>query len=96
MADFLEPDEDDDAEDLAPEFGEAEDLAALKDCLRALADAIASSNLAVISGAQGDMSGATARVQASIAALKRFHEAFGVLDGAAPNNAERAADDDED
>jgi hypothetical protein len=62
--------------------GEDEDLAALKACLRALADAVASTNLAVINGAQGDAAAATARVQASVAALKRFHEAFAVLDAA--------------
>jgi hypothetical protein len=63
--------------------GEPEDLAALKACLQALADAVASTNLAVIQGGQGDMAAATARVQASVAALKRFHEAFTVLKGPA-------------
>jgi hypothetical protein len=62
--------------------GEAEDLAALKACLKALADAIASTNLAVIQGGQGDMAAATSRVQASVGALKRFHDAFAVLEGA--------------
>jgi hypothetical protein len=66
----------DDADDGAV----AEDLVALKACLQALADAIASTNLAVISSNQGDAAGATARVQASVAGLKRFHEAFVVLD----------------
>jgi len=60
----------------------AADYAALKGCLTALADAIASTNLAVINGAQGDAAAATQRVQASVAALKRFHEAFQVLDAA--------------
>lgn len=59
--------------------GVAEDFAALRDSLQALADAIASTNLAVINAAQGDGAGATARVQASVGALKRFHEAFATL-----------------
>lgn len=80
MTDFFEPDDDDELEDAADGIDVAEDFAALKTCLRALADAIASTNLAVISGGQGDLAGATGRVQASIAALKRFHEAFGVLE----------------
>jgi len=76
LDDFLDyEDEDDSAE------GEGADLAALKDCLQALADAIASTNLAVINGTQGDMAAATARVQASVGALKRFHDAFKVLKG---------------
>ena len=80
-----------DPEDLEDEEieaeGETEDLAALKECLQALADAVASTNLAVINGAQGDMQAATARVQASVGALKRFAEAFKVLKGpdAAPS-----------
>ena len=74
MSDFIDPG-DDEPEDV----DEAEDLMALRDCLQALADAIASTNLAVISGNQGDAAGATSRVQASVAALKRFHEAFIVL-----------------
>ena len=61
--------------------GEAADFTALKDCLQALADAIASTNLAVINAGQSDMQAATARVQASIGALKRFHDAFKVLKG---------------
>jgi hypothetical protein len=61
--------------------GDAEDFAALKDCLQALADAIASTNLAVINASQGDPQAATARVQASVGALKRFHAAFQVLKG---------------
>ncbi len=58
----------------------AADFAALKGCLKALADAIASTNLAVIVGAQGDVAAATQRVQASVGALKRFHEAMKVLE----------------
>lgn len=58
----------------------AADFAALKDALKALADAIASTNLAVINGAQGDVGAATQRVQASIAALKRFHDAMKILE----------------
>lgn len=57
----------------------AEDFAALRDSLQALADAVASTNLAVIHAAQGDAPAATSRVQASVGALKRFHEAFAVL-----------------
>lgn len=68
------------ASDEQEDLQEAEDLIALKACLRALADAVASTNLAVLNGAQGDPGGATARVQASVAALKRFNEAFLVLD----------------
>ena len=76
LSDFIEPEDDEPAEE-----GEAEDLVALKDCLQALADAIASTNLAVIIGAQGDVGAAGARVQASVAALKRFHAAFTILKG---------------
>ncbi len=76
LSDFLAED-DDPAEDAA----EAEDLVALKACLKALADALASTNLAVLTGARGDVAGAGARVQASVQALKRFTEAFAVLDG---------------
>jgi hypothetical protein len=85
--DDLEPDEDDLAID-----GEAEDLVALKSCLQALADAIASTNLAVIQSAQGDPAAASGRVTSSVAALKRFHDAFLVLKGEGPVEAE---DDDE-
>jgi len=81
LSDFLDPGDDEPME----EEGEAEDLAALKDCLQALADAIASTNLAVLNGAQGDAAAATARVQASVGALKRFHDAFAVLKGAPPS-----------
>lgn len=71
----------------------AADFAALKGCLQALADAIASTNLAVINSAQGDAPAATQRVQASVAALKRFHDAFKILD--AGTEDEPAADEDE-
>ncbi len=74
LSDFLDPGEDEPAE------AEAADLAALKACLQALADAVASTNLAVLNGTQGDAAAAAARVQASIGALKRFHDAFTVLD----------------
>jgi len=66
----------------------AADFAALKDCLKALADAIASTNLAVINGAQGDVGAATQRVQASIGALKRFHDAMKVLEAGTEEDAE--------
>jgi hypothetical protein len=80
-SDFLGPDElEPDEDEFAPE-GEADDLVALKACLQALADAIASTNLAVINSTQGDRPGASGRVTASVAALKRFHEAFLVLKG---------------
>lgn len=72
LDDYLE--EGDEGPDVAADF------AALKGCLKALADAIASTNLAVINGAQGDVAAATQRVQASVAALKRFHEAMQVLE----------------
>jgi hypothetical protein len=73
----------------------AADFAALKGCLQALADAIASTNLAVINGAQGDVGAATQRVQASIGALKRFHDAFKVLDAGGEDDAEAAEEDEE-
>jgi hypothetical protein len=76
ISDFIAGPEDDPGE---ADGGEAQDLQALKDCLQALADAIASTNLAVINGAQGDVAAATQRVQSSIGALKRFHDAFAVL-----------------
>jgi hypothetical protein len=79
LSDYLEPDDD---------GGEAEDLVALKACLKALADAVASTNLAVLTGTRGDAAGAGSRVQASVAALKRFSEAFAVLDGAPEGKAE--------
>lgn len=80
----------DDSEE-GPEI--AADFAALKACLKALADAVASTNLAVINGAQGDAAAATQRVQASVAALKRFHEAYQVLD-AGPESGETTGDED--
>ena len=74
LSDYIDDGSDDDGGD-----GVAEDFAALRDSLQALADAIASTNLAVINAAQGDGAAATQRVQASVGALKRFHEAFAVL-----------------
>ena len=74
----------------------AADFAALKGCLQALADAIASTNLAVINGAQGDLPAATQRVQASIGALKRFHDAFKILDAGNEDEAAEAEAEDED
>ena len=88
ISDIIDPEDEGQDEDI----GEAEDLIALRNCLQALADAIASTNLAVISGNQGDVAGATGRVQASVAALKRFHDAFVVLKADAPEDDE----DDED
>jgi hypothetical protein len=84
LSDFLDPEDDEPAE--AEDVGE--EIVALKDCLQALADAIASTNLAVINSAQHDMGGATARVQASVAALRRFHDAFAVLKGEEAKEAE--------
>ena len=75
ISDFIAPDD-----EVPDEVDVAADLFALKACLKALADAIASTNLAVINGAQGDLQAATQRVQTSIAALKRFHDAFKILD----------------
>ena len=57
-------------------------------------DAIASTNLAVIAGGQGDAQAAAQRVNASVAALKRFHEAFQVLER--PEGDEEDGDDEED
>ncbi|MGC1304366.1 MAG: hypothetical protein WA840_18525 [Caulobacteraceae bacterium] len=79
LSDFLDPDDDEPAEG-----GEAEDFVALKACLQALADAVASTNLAVINATQGDPAAAGARVQSSVGALKRFHEAFLILKGEEP------------
>jgi hypothetical protein len=77
LDDYIDDGDDgDDGADVAADF------AALKGCLKALADAVASTNLAVINAAQGDGGAATQRVQASVAALKRFHEAFSVLEPA--------------
>ena len=75
---YLEPGDDEPAGG-----GEDDDLQALKACLKALADAIASTNLAVLSGSHGDLAGSGARVQASVAALQRFSQAFSVLEGEA-------------
>ena len=85
LSDYLTPEDDDGGDD-----GEADDLVALKACLKALADAVASTNLAVLTGVHGDVAGAGSRVQASVAALKRFSEAFAVLDG--PEQAEAEKD----
>ena len=74
LSDFMDP-----GDDEPEEADETADLTALKACLQALADAIASTNLAVINGTQGDGAGAAGRVQASVGALKRFHDAFAVL-----------------
>jgi hypothetical protein len=96
-SDFLGPDElEPDEDDLAAEAdsdGEAADLVALKACLQALADAIASTNLAVINNVQGDPAAASSRVTASVAALKRFHEAFVVLND---DGADKDVEDEED
>lgn len=73
----------------------AADFAALKGCLKALADAIASTNLAVINGAQGDVQAATQRVQASIGALKRFHDAMKILE-AGTEDEDASAEQEED
>ncbi len=83
LSDYLAP-----GDDEASAGGEAEDLAALKACLKALADAVASTNLAVVNGSRGDVAGAGSRVQASLAALKRFSEAFAILDGEAAHEAQ--------
>jgi hypothetical protein len=90
LSDYIDDGSDDDGGD-----GVAEDFAALRDSLQALADAIASTNLAVINAAQGDGAAATTRVQASIGALKRFHDAFAVLRQGAEPGAETADTDDE-
>jgi hypothetical protein len=72
----------------------AADFDALKDSLKALADAIASTNLAVMHAAQGDGAGATQRVQASVAALTRFQAAYAVLDET-PEEEEAGEDEEE-
>jgi hypothetical protein len=86
LSEYLQPDDEESG-------GEAEDLAALKACLKALADAVASTNLAVLTGSRGDAAGAGSRVQASVAALKRFSEAFAILDGPATSEAEADQED---
>lgn len=84
----------DDGKEDTGDGGVAEDFAALRDSLQALADAIASTNLAVIGATQGDGASAMNRVQASVAALKRFHDAFAVLkDGANPAEGQDGEDD---
>ena len=89
LSDYLEPEDD------APEADEeAEDLVALKACLKALADAVASTNLAVLTSTRGDMAEAGARLQASVGALKRFTEAFSVLEGPAPVSSAEEGDGD--
>jgi hypothetical protein len=89
LSDYIDDGEADDDRD-----GVAEDFAALRDSLQALADAIASTNLAVIGAAQGDNASAVSRVQASVAALKRFHDAFTVLKAEGePADAEGDEDD---
>lgn len=93
LSDFIDPEDDEpEAADLE-EGGDAQDLVALKDSLQALADAIASTNLAVIQAVQGEAQGATARVQASIGALKRFHEAFEVLKNGPKDDADEEDED---
>ena len=72
---YLDPQDDAAVDDTG-----AQDLEALKACLKALADAVANTNLAVLSNARGDDEAASARVQASVAALRRFGEAFCILD----------------
>ena len=89
ISDFIDPGDDEPPVDDAIDV--AQDFAALKDCLQALADAVASTNLAVIVGTQGDAAAATARVQASVGALKRFHDAFNILKS---EGAEVDADED--
>lgn len=89
LSDFIDPGDED-----GGEADEAADLQALKDCLQALADAIASTNLAVLHGAQHEMQGASARVQASVAALKRFHDAFAVLKDEGKDKEESEEDED--
>jgi hypothetical protein len=88
---YLEPEDDE-----PPGGGDAEDFAALKACLKALADAVASTNLAVLTSAHGDAGGAARRVQASVEALKRFSDAFAVLDTPASGEDEDAAAEAED
>jgi hypothetical protein len=87
---------DDYIDDDGDEPDTAADFAALKGCLKALADAIASTNLAVINGAQGDVGAATQRVQASIGALKRFHDAFNILEAGTEDESEAPAEEEDD
>lgn len=90
ISDYIDDGEEDDAVDVA------EDFAALRDSLQALADAIASTNLAVINATQGDGAAATQRVQASVGALKRFHEAFAVLKVEPKGEGEEQGGDEDD
>ena len=87
---YLEPSDDDD--DGGGDGGDAEDLAALKACLKALADALASPNLAVLTSSRGDVVGTGSRVQAAVAALQRFTEAFAVLEPP-PDSTDGEGDD---
>ena len=66
------------------------ELDALKACLKAVADAIASTNLAVLTSSRGDFGGAGARLQASVAALQRFNQAFAILDGEAKEDEDES------
>lgn len=86
LDDYID-DDDDEGPDVAADF------AALRDSLKALADAVASTNLAVINAAQGDPGAATQRVQASVAALKRFHDAMKVLEAGTEDEAADDADE---
>jgi hypothetical protein len=80
---YLDPDDDE-----PPGGDDGADLAALKTCLKALADALASTNLAVLTSLHGDAPGATRRVQTSVEALKRFTDAFAVLESESADEAE--------
>lgn len=87
LDDFIDDGDDEEGVDVAADF------AALKGCLKALADAIASTNLAVINAAQGDPGAATQRVQASVAALKRFHDAMKVLEAGTEDEGEEGEEE---
>ena len=85
---------DDGSDDSEDSVDVSEDFAALRDSLQALADAIASTNLAVIGAIQRDEASAMSRVQASVGALKRFHDAFAVIKaGAEPAEGDAEEDD---
>ena len=73
----------------------AQDFAALKDCLQALADAVACTNLAVLASGHGDAQAAAQRVNGSVSALKRFSTAFALLD-TLEETAEAGRQDEED
>ena len=81
LDDFIDDGSDDEGPHVAADF------AALKGALKALADAVASTNLAVINAAQDDGAAATQRVQASVGALKRFHDAMKILEAGAEDEA---------